>query len=83
MKSNPLDLECTSPKSDYVYWYGKTKTRFSSQIGESTTAGLFMWIIFHEDFVGAVHGEEVATVEAGKIKAQEWLYSFAKPIPID
>jgi hypothetical protein len=81
--SDPLDLEWSLAERNYVYWYDKTKTRFSSQIGASTTAGLFTWMIFHEDFVGAVHGEEVDTVEAGKKQAQEWLYSFAKPISID
>jgi hypothetical protein len=70
-----------SEKNDY--WYGTTGTRFSAQIGKSTNAGLYMWMIFHEDFCYSIYGEEVASVKAAMAQAQAWLDANAKPLQVE
>ena len=72
-----LDWRQQSEKDDY--WYGDTGTRFSAQIGKSTNVGLYMWMVFHEDFCYSIHGEEVTSVKEAKVQAQPWIGANAKP----
>jgi hypothetical protein len=74
-----LAWRLASEKDDY--WHGVTQTRFSAQIGKSTNTGLYMWMIFHDDFRFAIHGEEVPSVREARFQAQAWLEANAKPNP--
>lgn len=74
-----LVLTWAAAPTKYTYWYGTTGTRFSAQVCNSTGPGRHAWVIFHEDFRGAVWGGEAETAEAAK-EAQTWLAVQAKPL---
>ena len=78
MADSSLLLEWLQQSEKDDYWYGNTQTRFSAQIGKSMNAGLYMWMIFHEDFCYSIHGEEVTSVKEAKVQAQAWIGANAK-----
>ena len=73
-----MTIEWTKAERRYEYYYGKTETRFSAQIGVSTNAGKYVWTIFHEDFRYCVHGGEADSVAVAQSQAAEWLDTNAK-----
>ena len=81
MNDDPLTLAWRQESEKDDYWYGVTRSRFSAQVGKSTNAGLYMWMICHEDFRSVIHGEEARSVKEARVQAQAWLVSNAKPIP--
>ena len=80
MDASSLVLEWLQSSEKDDYWYGTTATRFSAQIGKSTNVGLYVWMIFHEDFCYSIHGEEVGSVKEAQVQAQAWIGANAKPI---
>jgi hypothetical protein len=71
-----IDWERKSIKGEY--YLGKTASRFEAHIALSTNAGKYVWTICHSDFRFVVIGGEVASVEAGKKQAADWLIENAK-----
>lgn len=77
--NDALTIVWKKEPTKYDYWYGATHTRFSVQIGQSTNAGKYVWMIFHQDFCGAVWLQEADTPEQAQAEAQRWLSANAKP----
>ena len=66
-----------SGKSEY--YYGVIEgSKVTSQIGQSTNVGLYVWTIFHQDIKCAVFGDEEASLDEAKAKAQEWVDLWVK-----
>jgi predicted RNase H-like HicB family nuclease len=68
-----MNISWQKTKDSYEYYYGKTETRFSAQIGVSTEPGKCCWMIFHSDFKYCVFGDSTNNVEEAKEEIQKWL----------
>ncbi len=66
-------IEWEKAKRKYDYYYGKTGSKFSAQIGKSTEKGKFIWTISHDDFKYCIHGDSTDTIEQAKEEAENWL----------
>jgi hypothetical protein len=73
-----MSIEWTQTKARYEYYYGSTDTRFS-EIGHSTNASKYAWMIFHDDFRYCVFGAEADTLDDAKRHSSDWLDANAKP----
>jgi len=73
-----MKISWKKTKEKYEYYYGKTDTKFSAQIGQSTEKGKFIWTIFHDDFKYCVYGESTNTIKEAKEKTQNWLKENCK-----
>jgi len=61
------------------YYYGDIAgSKVSSQIGRSTNAGKYVWMMFHEDIKYSIAGEEAGTLEEAKLQVQEWVDFWVK-----
>jgi hypothetical protein len=74
-----MTIEWTKAETRYEYYYGKTASRFSAQIGSATNPGKYGWTIFHEDFRYCVHGGEADSIADAQSQAEDWLDANAKP----
>lgn len=63
-----------------LYLHGRSGSRFSAQVGNSTDGG-FAWMIFHAEMRHVLWGGSAPTVQAAQGAAQEWLYQNARPEP--
>jgi hypothetical protein len=68
-----MKIDWTKADRHYEYYYGKTDSRFTAQVGLSTNAGKYVWTIFHEDFRYCVYGGESGSVADAQRMAVEWL----------
>jgi len=68
-------MEITWKKSErkYEYYYGNTDSKFSAQVGCSTTPGEYIWMIFHADSNLCQYGDNATTVEKAKCAVSKWL----------
>jgi len=71
-------IKITWEKTDTEYYYGQTGIGFSIQIGLSTQAGKFMWMIFKDDVKECIFGDSANTIEEAKQAAETWLQEHSK-----
>jgi len=74
-----MNIEWTQAEIRSEYYYGNTNSRFSIQIGQSTNAEKYVWMIFHDDLYFCICGDEADTLDEAKEQSLHWLNTNAKP----
>jgi hypothetical protein len=67
----------SNEKDDYHYF--STDRVVTVQIGKSTNADKYVWVIFHPDIKCAIWGGETNSLEAAKDEAEQWILQWVKP----
>jgi hypothetical protein len=64
-------------KSDY-YYGDIVGSKVTAQIGRSTTAGRYVWTVFHDDIGCAIFGDEAGSLDEAQRESQAWVNQWVK-----
>ena len=75
----PMQIQWQRADGRSEYYYGTIDgSPVSSQIGQSTNAGRYVWNMFHADIKCTIYGEESETLDAAKQAAQQWVEQWVR-----